>query len=43
MQITPQIINDIQSPIFGFGAGLMLASLNYHLKKGGGRFQPHFR
>lgn len=34
MQITQQILNDIQGPTFGYGAGLMVASLNYHLKGG---------
>jgi hypothetical protein len=36
MNLTSRIIDELSPPIYGFGAGLMLATLNYHL---GGRLQ----
>ena len=31
MEITAQLLKDIPTPIYGYGAGLMLATLGYHL------------
>jgi hypothetical protein len=36
MNLTKKILDELPPPVYGFGAGLMLATLDYHL---GGRLQ----